>query len=180
MAAPKSWNFRTWNWRARATPSARPSHRHRRQFHRYLSSQRALSLAAAVRPGRRSRGRGGGAGEGVSGLKVGERWVIRGAIGAYSEAANVPAVKLVRLPDGISDETAAASLLKGMTAQYLLPGPFASRRARPSFSTLPAGGVGMIACQWAKHLGVHVIGTVRDGREGRPGQKPWLRTCACC
>src|ERR1700760_4779608 len=59
-------------------------------------------------------------GEGVTSLKTGDRVAYAGAMGAYAEANNVPADRLVKIPDGVSDETAAASLLKGMTAQYLL------------------------------------------------------------
>ena len=100
-------------------------------------------------------------GEGVTGLKLGDRVAYcTGPIGAYAEANNVPADRLVNLPTAISDEVAAASLLKGMTAQYLLkrtfkvepgrddPDPFRRRRRRTD-----RGG-------WAKHLGATVIGTV--------------------
>ncbi|HWY61935.1 MAG TPA: quinone oxidoreductase [Rhizomicrobium sp.] len=99
-------------------------------------------------------------GEGVSHFKIGERvgycW---GAIGSYAEAANVGADKLVRLPDGISDEIAAASLLKGMTAQYLLRRIHKVLPGETIVFHAAAGGVGQIACQWAKHLGVIVIGS---------------------
>lgn len=99
-------------------------------------------------------------GEGVTGYSVGQRvGYCSGAIGSYADANNVPAAKLVKLPDTISDEVAAAILLKGMTAQYLL------RRIHPvaAGETIvfhaAAGGVGQIACQWAAHLGATVIGT---------------------
>jgi NADPH2:quinone reductase len=99
-------------------------------------------------------------GEDVSHLKVGERvgycW---GAIGAYAQAANVPADKLVRLPDGISDDVAAASLLKGMTAQYLLRRIYRVGAGDTIVIHAAAGGVGQIACQWARHLGATVIGS---------------------
>jgi NADPH2:quinone reductase len=100
-------------------------------------------------------------GSGVTGFKPGERvGYCSGGIGAYAEANNVGQDRLVKLPDGISDEVAAAALLKGMTAQYLLRRTY---RVSPGETILfhsAAGGVGMIGCQWAKHLGVSVIGTV--------------------
>jgi NADPH2:quinone reductase len=99
-------------------------------------------------------------GDGVTHLKLGERvgycW---GHIGSYAEAANVPADKLVKTPQGISDDIAAASLLKGMTAQYLLR---RIHRVQPGETIVihaAAGGVGQIACQWARHLGAIVIGS---------------------
>jgi NADPH2:quinone reductase len=67
---------------------------------------------------------------------------------------------VVKRPDSVSDETAAASLLKGMTAQYLLKRTFPVKRGDTILFHAAAGGVGLIACQWAKHLGVTVIGTV--------------------
>jgi len=100
-------------------------------------------------------------GEGVSGLKVGDRVGYgTGPIGAYAEANNVTADRAVKLPDGISDEVAAAAMLKGMTAAYLLKRTFPVQRGQTIVFHSAAGGVGLIACQWAKHLGVTVIGTV--------------------
>jgi NADPH2:quinone reductase len=97
----------------------------------------------------------------VTSLKIGDRvGYCSGPIGAYAEANNVPADRVVKLPDGISDETAAAALLKGMTAQYLLKRTFPVKRGDTILFHAAAGGVGLIACQWAKHLGVTVIGTV--------------------
>jgi NADPH2:quinone reductase len=103
-------------------------------------------------------------GEGVSGLSPGDRvGYCGGPIGAYAEAANVPAQRLVRLPDSVSDEVAAASLLKGMTAQYLLKRTYPVKRGETILFHSAAGGVGLIAGQWAKHLGATVIGTVGSG-----------------
>jgi len=100
-------------------------------------------------------------GEAVTSLKLGDRvGYCSGPIGAYAEANNVPADRVVKLPDSVSDETAAASLLKGMTAQYLLKRTFPVKRGDTILFHAAAGGVGLIACQWAKHLGVTVIGTV--------------------
>jgi NADPH2:quinone reductase len=97
----------------------------------------------------------------VTSLKIGDRvGYCTGPIGAYAEANNVPADRVVKLPDGVSDETAAAALLKGMTAQYLLKRTFPVKRGDTILFHAAAGGVGLIACQWAKHLGVTVIGTV--------------------
>ncbi len=99
-------------------------------------------------------------GEGVTGLKPGDRIVSAGILGAYAEASNIAVDRLVKLPAGISDETAAASLLKGMTAQYLLKRTYPVKAGQTILLHAAAGGVGLIAAQWAKHLGVAVIGTV--------------------
>lgn len=99
-------------------------------------------------------------GEGVTGLKPGERvGYCGGPFGSYAQANNVPAAKLVKLPAGISDEIAAASMLKGMTAQYLLKSVYPVKKGETILFHAAAGGVGQIACQWAKHLGARVIGT---------------------
>jgi NADPH2:quinone reductase len=100
-------------------------------------------------------------GEGVTGLSMGDRvGYCGGPIGAYAEAANVPADRLVRLPQSVSDEAAAAAMLKGMTAQYLLKRTYPVKRGETILFHSAAGGVGLIAGQWAKHLGATVIGTV--------------------
>jgi NADPH2:quinone reductase len=100
-------------------------------------------------------------GDGVSSLKIGDRvgYCTFGFVG-YAEASNVPADKLIKLPAGITDEAAAASMLKGMTAQYLLKRTFPVQKGQTILFHAAAGGVGLIACQWAKHLGATVIGTV--------------------
>jgi len=99
-------------------------------------------------------------GEGVTGYKTGDRvGYCTGAIGSYAEAINVAAEKLVKLPANISDEVAAASMLKGMTAQYLLRRTFKVEKGQTIVFHSAAGGVGQIACQWAKHLGATVIGS---------------------
>lgn len=100
-------------------------------------------------------------GQGVTSLKVGDRvGYCTGPIGAYAEANNVPADRVVKLPSGVGDETAAAAMLKGMTAQYLLKRTFPVQRGQTILIHSAAGGVGLIAGQWAKHLGATVIGTV--------------------
>jgi NADPH2:quinone reductase len=100
-------------------------------------------------------------GPGVTDLQVGRRVAYgTGPIGAYSESRNIPVEKLVPLPDGISDRDAAAMMLKGLTVQYL----FRQTKKLAAGDTIvfhaAAGGVGLIACQWAKALGVTMIGTV--------------------
>jgi NADPH:quinone reductase len=99
-------------------------------------------------------------GEGVTAFKLGQRvGYCSGAIGSYAEANNVAAEKLVHLPDDVSDEVAAAVLLKGMTAQYLLRRIHPVKAGETIVFHAAAGGVGQIGCQWAKHLGATVIGT---------------------
>jgi NADPH2:quinone reductase len=99
-------------------------------------------------------------GEGVTGFATGDRvGYMGGVIGAYAEANNVPAAKLVKLPAGVSDELAAAALLKGVTAQYLLRSTYRVAKGETILFHAAAGGVGQIACQWARHLGTTVIGT---------------------
>jgi NADPH2:quinone reductase len=100
-------------------------------------------------------------GPGVTDFQPGDRVACgTGPVGAYAEARVVPADRLVRLPDDIDDRTAACIMLKGLTAQYLL---LQTTQIEPGDTILmhaAAGGVGQIACQWAKHLGATVIGTV--------------------
>jgi NADPH2:quinone reductase len=96
----------------------------------------------------------------VAELKPGDRVAYgTGPIGAYAESRVIPAEKLLKLPDAIDDRTAAAMMLQGMTAQYLLR---RTHRVEPGETILvhaAAGGVGLILVQWAKHLGATVIGT---------------------
>jgi NADPH:quinone reductase len=100
-------------------------------------------------------------GSGVADLKPGDRVAYAGGpLGAYAEARVMPADRLVPVPDGISDQQAAAMMLKGMTAWYLIRRTHPVRRRETILIHAAAGGVGLIACQWAKHLGATVIGTV--------------------
>ncbi|MDO8290783.1 MAG: quinone oxidoreductase [Parvibaculum sp.] len=100
-------------------------------------------------------------GSGVTTFKVGDRAAYgSGPVGAYAEANNVAAARAVKLPDGVSDEAAAAMMLKGMTAQFLLRQTFVVKPGDTILYHAAAGGVGLIATQWAKHLGATVIGTV--------------------
>src|SRR5208282_4630821 len=100
-------------------------------------------------------------GAGVKEFKPGQRVAYgSGPLGAYAEARNIPAHRLVPLPKGISDTTAAAMMLKGLTAQYLLRRTYKVKKGDTILFHAAAGGVGLIACQWAKALGATVIGTV--------------------
>jgi len=100
-------------------------------------------------------------GEGVGGFAPGDRvGYCSGPIGAYAEARLYPADRLIRLPDWLDDTTAAAMLLQGLTAQYLLRRTFEVEEGDTVLIHAAAGGVGLIACQWAKALGATVIGTV--------------------
>ncbi len=100
-------------------------------------------------------------GSAVSGLVAGDRVAYAGPPnGAYAEARVMPAAKLVKLPDALSYEQGAAMMLQGMTAQYLLKRTFPVKAGQTILWHAAAGGVGLIACQWAKALGATVIGTV--------------------
>ncbi|MGI8489629.1 quinone oxidoreductase [Pectobacterium polaris] len=100
-------------------------------------------------------------GDGVSVLKVGDRVVYaQSGLGAYSEVHNVVAEKVALLPDAISFEQAAASFLKGLTVYYLLRQTYEIKPNEVFLFHAAAGGVGLIACQWAKALGAKLIGTV--------------------
>jgi NADPH2:quinone reductase len=99
-------------------------------------------------------------GEGVRDLKVGRHVAYAGRIGAYAEERLIAADRVVKIPAGISDETAAAIMLKGMTAQYLLRRTYKVGSDTTLLFHAAAGGVGLIACQWAAALGATVIGTV--------------------
>ncbi|MEZ5729873.1 MAG: quinone oxidoreductase [Burkholderiaceae bacterium] len=99
-------------------------------------------------------------GEGVTHVRVGDRVAYAGAIGSYATRRNLPAQVLVSIPDSIDDETGAAMMLKGMTAQYLLNRTYQVKPGQTILFHAAAGGVGLIAVQWAKALGATVIGTV--------------------
>lgn len=99
-------------------------------------------------------------GEGVDALKQGDRVAYAGPIGAYAEKRVIAADRLVRVPDGIGLDTAAGMMLKGMTAEYLLRRTFEVKAGQTILFHAAAGGVGLIAGQWAKALGATVIGTV--------------------
>ncbi|QEL19603.1 quinone oxidoreductase family protein [Limnoglobus roseus] len=100
-------------------------------------------------------------GPNVTAVKPGDRVAYAGGPpGSYSEVRLIPAHILVPIPDGVADETAAAVMLKGMTAQYLIRRTYAVKAGEAVLFHAAAGGVGLIACQWLKALGATVIGTV--------------------
>ncbi|MBS3647368.1 quinone oxidoreductase [Pseudaminobacter sp. 19-2017] len=99
------------------------------------------------------------AGEDVDWLKPGDRVAYVSQLGAYAEHRVIDADRLVRIPDGVSDEQAAASMLKGLTAEYLLRRTYAVKPGDTILFHAAAGGVGLFAGQWARHLGATVIGT---------------------
>ncbi len=99
-------------------------------------------------------------GSDVTDFRIGDRAAYQGALGSYAEVRLVPARRLVHLPDAIDERTAAAVLLKGVTAYYLLERTFKVGKGHTILFHAAAGGVGSIACQWASALGATVIGTV--------------------
>ncbi|QXR34772.1 quinone oxidoreductase [Alcaligenes aquatilis] len=100
-------------------------------------------------------------GSGVTHLKVGDRVAYgQSPLGAYAQARNVPADRVVRIPDAVSFEQAAAMMLKGLTCWYLLRQTYRVHEGQTILFHAAAGGVGLYACQWARALGVKLIGTV--------------------
>lgn len=99
-------------------------------------------------------------GAGVSEVAVGDRVAYCMSLGSYTERRVLDAARLVRVPENITDQQAAAMMLKGCTAQYLLRRIYPVKPGDTVLLHAAAGGVGLIACQWAKHLGATVIGTV--------------------
>jgi NADPH2:quinone reductase len=99
-------------------------------------------------------------GPGASDLKVGDRVAYTAALGCYTAERLLPAERAVKLPMSISYEQAAAMMLKGMTVEYLLNRTFQVKSGMNVLIHAAAGGIGLIACQWANHLGANVIGTV--------------------
>ena len=98
-------------------------------------------------------------GQGVTELKVGDRVAYTGLPGSYCDLRTVPADRMVKLPQGISEEQAASMMLKGLTVHYLIHTTYAVKKGDNVLWHAAAGGVGLIACQWLKALGVTVIGT---------------------
>src|SRR5882724_4923998 len=106
-------------------------------------------------------------GSGVTDLKVGDRVAYVVALGAYAEERLMPADRAVKIPDNISYEQAAAMMLKGMTAQYLLRRTYKVEKGSTILVHAAAGGVGVILCQWGNALGATVIGTVGSNDKAR-------------
>ncbi len=113
-------------------------------------------------------------GKGVAGFAPGDRVAYVETLGAYAEECIVPAHFLVHLPDAVDFETAAAMMLKGLTAQYLLRRTFRVDAGHTILMHAAAGGVGLLLTQWAKHLGATVIGTV-----GSPEKAELARQNGC-
>ncbi len=106
-------------------------------------------------------------GDGVTGFTVGDRVAYAGRpIGAYSEARIMPVDNLIKLPDGIDDATGAAMMLQGMTAEYLLQRTFHVKQGDTVLFHAAAGGVGLFVCQWLRHIGATMIGTVGSEEKG--------------
>jgi NADPH2:quinone reductase len=114
------------------------------------------------------------AGAGVDEPAVGTRVAYMAGLGCYAAARNMPANRVVALPNGIADETAAGMMLKGLTAWYLLRRTFKVGPGHTVLIHAAAGGVGLIACQWAAYLGATVIGTV-----GSPEKAALARAHGC-
>jgi NADPH2:quinone reductase len=107
-------------------------------------------------------------GPGVTDLKPGDRVAYGNApLGAYAEERLIPADRLIKLPDGIDDKTAAAMMLKGLTVQYLIRQTYRVKAGETILLHAAAGGIGLILDQWAKHLGATVIGTVGSDEKAK-------------
>ena len=111
----------------------------------------------------------------VKGFKVGDRVAYAQPIGAYAEVLLRPVARLVKIPSGIEDQTAAAMMLKGMTAWYLCRRTYRVKKGDTVLVHAAAGGVGQILCQWAKHLGATVIGTVGSAEKADLAKKAGCR-----
>jgi NADPH2:quinone reductase len=111
-------------------------------------------------PGNEGAGEVVAVGPGVTEFKAGDRGAYAGAVGGYAEERLMPADRLVRLPDAIDYKTAAAMMLQGMTVRYLLRQTYKVVPGTVMLLHAAAGGVGLIAAQWAKHLGATIIATV--------------------
>ena len=110
-------------------------------------------------------------GPGVTEVKVGDRVVYAGGEpGAYAERRLFPAARLVKIPDGISDDIAASVMLKGMTVEYLLNRCVTLRAGNHALMYAAAGGVGLIAGQWARHMGVKLIGVTNGADKVKMAQ----------
>jgi len=107
----------------------------------------------------------------VKDFKVGDRVAYSGPIGAYAEVLMRPAARLLKIPAGIDDKTAAAMMLKGLTTQYLLRRTYRVKKGDTILMHAAAGGVGQILCQWAKALGATVIGTVGSDEKAALAKK---------
>ena len=110
-------------------------------------------------------------GSDVKSLKAGDRVAYTGVLGAYAEYSAVPADRLVRIPEGISDQQAAAAMLQGMTAQYLVYSTYPLKSGETTLIHAAAGGVGLLLVQMAKNLGARVIATVGSEAKAKLAQE---------
>ncbi len=111
-------------------------------------------------------------GKKARGFRVGDRVAyVSTTLGAYSEVRNLPAERVVKIPKGISDEEAAAMMLKGLTAHYLIRRTYRVKKGDAILVYAAAGGVGLILCQWAKSLGAIVIGVVSSDAKAQLARK---------
>jgi NADPH:quinone reductase len=122
-------------------------------------------------PGNEGAGEIAAIGKGVTGFKLGDRVAYVARLDAYAGERLIEADRLVKLPKSISFETAAAMMLKGLTAQYLLRRTFRVKAGNTILVHAAAGGVGLILCQWAKALGATVIGTVGSPEKAKLAKK---------
>jgi NADPH2:quinone reductase len=122
-------------------------------------------------PGGESAGDVIAVGPGVTGFRKGDRVALAAGMGAYATERNAPASQLVKIPAAISYETAAAMMLKGLTTQYLVRRTYKVKPGDVVLLHAAAGGVGLIASQWLKHLGATVIGTVGDKDKAKLAHK---------
>ncbi len=118
-------------------------------------------------PGNEGAGEVVAVGPGVTDFKIGDRGAYAGAVGGYAEERLTPADRLVKLPDAIDYKTAAAMMLRGMTVRYLLRQTYKVVPGTVMLLHAAAGGVGLIAAQWAKHLGATIIGTAGSDEKVR-------------
>lgn len=102
-------------------------------------------------------------GAGVSDLAVGDRVVYGGVLGAYASHRNAPAARCIKIPDGITDQQAAAVLMKGLTVEYLLNRTYQVKAGQDVLFWAASGGVGQLAGQWGAHLGARMIGVTAGG-----------------
>jgi NADPH2:quinone reductase len=116
-------------------------------------------------------------GEGVTSVKAGDRvGYLVGPQGAYADVRLIPADVLIPLPDGVSDRAASTLMMKGMTAQYLFRQVFPLKGGETILYHAAAGGVGLVACQWARAMGVTMIGTVSTDEKAEVARAMVART----